>query len=301
MKISPQFFLKLALGLCILALIYLTWQYRQSQEAYRSLEAARVAQSKTLDSLQKRLTFYTQKSLADELFIQQDFDSAWHYYQQLLSIGAEDTLLRKRKAFLQSINEQQEKIASLSSSKEEQLASLRALDSIQKNMENIKNEYQAFKQVSSIESQSISQQYSSLESEIKMLRQRNEELKNQNNVITFRSSGNKKIYYMGAVENGKANGYGMGLWETGGIYRGEWKNGLRSGKGRYEWPDGDWYEGELFLDQPHGQGIYQWKNGERYEGQWQEGKRQGQGTLYDKEGKIIQNGIWDKNILKSKI
>jgi len=301
MKMFFKHSLKLALGLSLLALLYLTWQYRQNKEAYTILEQKELAQVRMLDSLQMRLRFYSQKSLADELFIQQDFDSAWYYYQQLLSIGTEDTLLRKRKAFLQNIHEQQEKIASLSSSKEEQLASLRALDSIQRNMENIKNEYQAFKQVSSIENQSINQQYASLEAELRMLRQRNEELKSQNNVITFRSPSNKKIYYMGAVENGKANGYGMGLWETGGIYKGEWKNGLRSGKGRYEWPDGDWYEGELFLDQPHGQGVYQWKNGERYEGQWQEGKRQGQGTLYDKEGKVIQNGIWDKNVLKSKI
>lgn len=111
-------------------------------------------------------------------------------------------------------------------------------------------------------------------------------------VITFKSSKGNKIYYLGEVENNKANGGGVGIWSTGSVYKGDWLDNLRHGKGIYEWEDGVTYEGDFNYGKREGQGIYKWPSGERYEGEWKDDKRNGQGTLFDIDGNIRYKGIW---------
>ncbi len=114
-------------------------------------------------------------------------------------------------------------------------------------------------------------------------------------IITFEGQKGAKIHYLGEVENGKAQGGGMGIWTTGSIYRGEWKDNKRHGKGTFEWADGEKYDGDYNNDIREGTGTYYWPSGERYEGNWANNMRQGEGKLFDKDGNISYSGLWDKD------
>ncbi len=129
------------------------------------------------------------------------------------------------------------------------------------------------------------------------LDQKKEQLKERENVqvITFESSKGKKVHYLGEIENGKANGGGIGIWSTGGMYQGDWKDNQRHGEGRYEWSNNHVYEGEFKNDIREGEGTYYWPSGERYEGEWSNDRRNGEGTLYNKDGNIQYEGKWKKD------
>lgn len=118
---------------------------------------------------------------------------------------------------------------------------------------------------------------------------------NEKIALNIVSSKNKKIQYTGKVRNNKANGFGVGVFETGSIYRGEWKNNNRHGKGTFTWKDGEFYEGNFHNDQRSGYGKYYWGNGEVYEGEWKNDMRHGKGTVYKKNGTIKKEGTWDKD------
>ncbi|SFE96225.1 MORN repeat-containing protein [Thermoflexibacter ruber] len=121
----------------------------------------------------------------------------------------------------------------------------------------------------------------------------------QKEVLRFKNSKGKQVIYLGEVANGKANGQGIGILETGAIYEGSWKNNFREGKGIYQWADGEKYEGEFVKDERNAFGIYFWKNGERYEGYWRNDKRHGKGKVLDKNGKEKLNGEWkDDQIIR---
>ncbi len=111
-------------------------------------------------------------------------------------------------------------------------------------------------------------------------------------VITFNSQRGHKIHYLGEVENGKANGGGVGIWTTGSIYRGNWKNNLRHGEGTFEWVDGEKYVGNYVNGVREGQGTYYWPNGDRYEGEWKNDRRNGFGILYDMDSAVRYKGQW---------
>lgn len=111
-------------------------------------------------------------------------------------------------------------------------------------------------------------------------------------VITFKNQQGNTVHYLGEVQEDKANGGGIGIWDTGGIYKGEWKDNARHGKGTYTWKDGHRYEGDFVNDTREGQGTYYWSSGEKYEGQWKDGKRNGKGILYDKDNNVSYEGLW---------
>jgi hypothetical protein len=111
-------------------------------------------------------------------------------------------------------------------------------------------------------------------------------------VISFKNPKGKLIHYLGEVIDGKADGGGVGIWNTGSIYKGEWKDNKRNGQGRYEWADGDVYEGSYVNDVRQGEGIYTWLSGERYSGEWSNDKRNGFGKLYDKDNNVKYEGQW---------
>ncbi len=110
--------------------------------------------------------------------------------------------------------------------------------------------------------------------------------------LTFESGKGSKVHYVGAVKNGKANGRGLALLETGSRYEGQWKNNLRHGEGAFYWPDGEYYIGAYENDKRQGKGKYFWPNGEKYVGDWENDKRNGKGSFYNEEGQIITSGIW---------
>jgi len=111
-------------------------------------------------------------------------------------------------------------------------------------------------------------------------------------VISFESTKGDQVHYLGEVENGKANGGGIGIWRTGSIYKGKWKNNKRHGQGTFEWEDGQRYEGDFRNDVRTGEGTYYWPGGERYEGEFRNNRREGKGTLYDPDGNVSFKGKW---------
>lgn len=150
-----------------------------------------------------------------------------------------------------------------------------------------------------LEIQRLNEKISSLSNEL--ISKNSDQKKNQNvQVISFKNSNGKTIHYLGEISNNKANGGGVGIWNTGSIYRGEWKNNMRQGKGTYEWNDGQKYIGEYNEDKREGEGTYYWPSGERYEGEWKDDKRNGYGILYDIDGNIRFEGGWkdDKPVTK---
>ncbi|WP_235298621.1 MORN repeat-containing protein [Portibacter marinus] len=110
--------------------------------------------------------------------------------------------------------------------------------------------------------------------------------------LTFKTSKGNALHYVGETENGKANGYGIAILDSGSRYEGEWKNNQRHGKGKFFWMDGERYEGEYKNDQRSGTGIYYWTNGEKYVGEWEEDMRNGKGKFYNAKGEVKASGIW---------
>jgi hypothetical protein len=110
--------------------------------------------------------------------------------------------------------------------------------------------------------------------------------------ITFKNSRGSEVRYVGEVVGNKANGYGIGIFESGSVYQGYWKNNARHGSGKFDWADGERYEGEYHQDLRQGFGVYRWKNGLRYEGDWLADMRTGEGILYDKNDRVRYEGTW---------
>lgn len=116
--------------------------------------------------------------------------------------------------------------------------------------------------------------------------------KDAKQVISFVNENGNLIHYLGEVKDGKANGGGIGIWNTGSIYKGQWKNNMRHGTGEFKWVDGQIYEGEFANDIRSGEGIYYWPSGEKYKGEFAENKMNGQGILYDPDGNKKYEGEW---------
>ncbi len=111
-------------------------------------------------------------------------------------------------------------------------------------------------------------------------------------VISFTNANGNLIHYLGEVQNGKANGGGIGIWNTGSIYKGQWKNNLRHGKGEFKWADGQVYNGEFKNDIRSGTGTYYWPSGEKYKGEFADNRMNGEGILYDPDGNKKYEGQW---------
>lgn len=122
------------------------------------------------------------------------------------------------------------------------------------------------------------------------------EEKSNSEYLTFKSSKDHELHYVGEISDGKANGNGTAIFDTGSRYKGEWKNNLRDGQGVFYWNDGQYYEGQYKNDLRTGTGSYFWPNGEKYIGEWKKDKRHGEGTFYHKNGKIVK-GVWKKDKL----
>ncbi|RFC55683.1 hypothetical protein [Brumimicrobium aurantiacum] len=129
------------------------------------------------------------------------------------------------------------------------------------------------------------------------LKEKNRELRKKEGVqtISFKSENGDVIHYLGKVDDEKANGGGIGIWNTGSLYKGDWKDNKRHGKGEFTWSDGHQYVGDFVNDKREGNGTYYWPSGEKYEGEWSNGKRNGKGILYDKDGNIQYDGMWKKD------
>ncbi|WP_375324480.1 MORN repeat-containing protein [Flagellimonas sp. GZD32] len=115
--------------------------------------------------------------------------------------------------------------------------------------------------------------------------------------LTFTSAKGNRMHYIGQVKDGKANGYGVALLDTGSRYEGQWVNNQRHGEGTFYWADGEYYVGNYKNDKRSGFGTYYWPNGEKYTGDWKNDKRSGIGKFYDSDGDVVAGGEWDDDEL----
>lgn len=146
-----------------------------------------------------------------------------------------------------------------------------------------------------LESEKMREAYKDTLADLKHTLSRKEEKLNQKEkvkVLQFESSNNQKVHYLGEVENGKANGGGVGIWSTGSLYKGDWKDNRRHGKGTIESQNGERYEGNWIDGKREGEGKYYWPSGEKYEGEWKDNKRHGKGILYDRDNNVQYEGMW---------
>lgn len=152
---------------------------------------------------------------------------------------------------------------------------------------------------------SLAESYGDLEkqlrNQIKEEQEKYTEALSSRSVLRFRTAGGKDILYFGETKDGKASGYGVGLWTDGSTYEGFWVNNMRNGTGTQEWKDGELYEGAYKNDRREGFGIYTWSNGEQYKGGWKNDLRQGKGIVFDKNGEPIQAGEFDNDRLKKRM
>ena len=115
--------------------------------------------------------------------------------------------------------------------------------------------------------------------------------------LKFESTKGNQMHYVGQVKNGKANGFGIALLDTGSRYEGEWTDNARQGQGTFYWPDGEYYVGTYTNDRRSGYGTYYWPNGEKYAGEWKEDKRSGSGKFFDAAGEVVADGEWNDDEL----
>lgn len=217
------------------------------------------------DYQQARQLFASIRDNVADLEIQQSIDIRLAYIDSVIRNNEKNLDNDKQMAF--TIRQQQNEIKD-----------------IRESMESIANES---KQRLALYSDSISQLSRTLKEKQEQLNK-----KDRVKVIQFESLSGKTIHYLGEVQDGKANGGGVGIWPTGSIYRGDWKENRRNGKGTIESANGERYEGQWVEGRREGVGTYYWPSGERYEGEWKNNRRNGQGTLFDPDGNISYKGKW---------
>jgi hypothetical protein len=244
------------------------------------------------EKLRNSLAYYQFRSTGDSLFIEGNYDAAMAYYQKADSIVQQKGYNDSRLEIAAQIKKREENFRILEDALNKAKLDIRAYKHLKKNEEVLKdslltNSYRQIKQLVQVNKNL----------QDSLVKARNEMQKALTSVgkIVIEGYNGSKIYYAGDVQNGKAQGFGFGLYNTGGIYEGEWKNNLRHGKGKYTWKDGNVYEGEFYGDKRQGKGIYFFATGEKYVGEWMDNKRSGKGVLFGKEEEVIFNGQWEND------
>lgn len=171
------------------------------------------------------------------------------------------------------------------------------LENMQLEKSKLENQLDSIANNLKIKEQELKEKVKSLEKSIADKDKRLEQ-KDKLQVISFKNDKGNLIHYLGEIKNGKAEGNGIGIWETGSIYKGNWKNNQRHGQGTYTWKDGHTYEGSFVNDIREGEGTYYWTSGEKYVGEWRNNQRHGQGILYDKDNNIKIQGAWEDDKIK---
>lgn len=267
-------------------IIYLFVVQNESQKAF-DVQLSGVKSKR--DSLQKRESFLQEFLVEDNKYILGKYNEAINSYEELtenkFKTPFEQDLIDLR---LKRINEIINNLDTLSADIEAYQFSLKvAKDEIQ----SINKEKDSLLQIELENKEALNQKILALNEEIK---EKSKVLnrKDKVQVISFKNEKGNLIHYLGEIVDGKANGGGVGIWDTGGLYKGDWKDNQRHGEGVYTWKDGHKYEGTFVNGIREGKGTYYWSTGEKYVGDWQNNMRNGQGILYDRDNNISYDGNW---------
>lgn len=237
------------------------------------------------EQLAFELDSVSQKAVADELFINQEFDEAWEAYAKIPNTDG-DVLIERREAELKArrmLRSELMKEAEFLEASAEEREKMRQIQlsaaeiNFQNRLDSVKTEMN--ERIGKLRNQ-LMQKEAKLAEAPELGR------------LEFYNSKGTKINYFGEVENGKAHGEGVGIYGTGSVYDGEWKNNKKHGGGTYQWKDGERYEGQFAEDKRDGKGTYYWTNGDRYVGSWDNDRRNGIGVLYNSENEVVLEGDW---------
>jgi|SRR5690554_273797 len=284
---------------------YLFWAYvfisgilfvlisQSKNSEIKSVESEISNKQLIIDSLNSDIDFRSELITADMYFIKGSYDTAVMLYDKLNINYVDDelqSLIEMRKRRTEEItlvkdslvNNLKTYVYSFNTATNEKDSLLTKIEVLQMNYAEIifkmRNDIDLLKKMNSDKEEELAS-------------------KIDKDLLSFVNRNNNTIFYLGAVVNEQANGFGIGVYNTGGVYKGDWKNNMRFGQGSYEWKDGHKYVGEYVDDQRNGKGTYFWENGEKYIGGWKKGKRNGYGILYNKDGVISYEGEWvDGNV-----
>jgi hypothetical protein len=267
-------------------IIYLFFIQNESQKAF-DLQLSEVKNMR--DSIQKRESFLQEFLVVDNKYILGKYDEAISAFEAIeksnLNTPFEKDLIGLR---LKRINEILNNLDTLSADIE---AYQFSLNNAKDEIDALRNEKDSLLFIEKERQEELNEQIAALKEDISKKSEalnRKEKVK----VISFRNEKGNLIHYLGEISEGKANGGGVGIWDTGGLYKGNWKDNLRHGEGVYTWKDGHKYEGNFVEGVREGQGTYYWSSGEKYVGEWKNNMRNGQGTLYDRDNNISYEGKW---------
>ena len=271
------------------SLIFFYFLNTDNVEQHKLFQEQLDAKNNVIDSVNHINDLQNKIILADNHYVTGEYEKAKEAYQELLADP------KKTDDISKNINFRINRILEIEGNKDSLLTNIRDYQySLRMARE---NEMQLHKQLDSIkvvyekEKQSLNEKYEKAKQTIEEKNRRlNKKEKVQ--VISFKNNKGNLIHYLGEVKEGMANGGGVGIFETGGLYKGEWKDNQRHGKGTYTWKDGHKYEGTFVEGIREGQGTYYWSSGEKYTGEWKNNMRNGQGTLYDRDNNIQYEGLW---------
>lgn len=277
---------KLILAILILMIIALTTLLTINSNNYKEVNEKYTLNEQKINILNSKMDSLSQKSLADELFINGYYDSAMQAYERIPGKQQSESFIENRKNIREQMRDFRLSLQMQADSATTQSEFRQTL--LEMKTAALETEY----------AEKTDSLYKALSREIKSLEdqlsKKEKQLSKASNIdrLSFYNTKGTKINYFGEVKNGKANGEGIGNHSTGSVYDGEWKNNQKHGKGTYKWPEGEVYKGEFENDKIKGSGTYYWVNGDRYEGEWANNRRNGEGTLYDKDNKVVLKGIW---------
>lgn len=238
------------------------------------------------------VVYYRYKSIGDSLLAVEDVEGALKYFQKADSVFGQKNLINEKLKVIEAIQAKQARISSLRERVEqiqgERLTAERSLgEEIQLR--------DSLMRLSDTEVEILVMETEQLRDSLMQAFAEMQKIAESVGELEFETAEGTQIYYAGDLAGGKANGYGYGLFGTGGIYAGEWKNNKRHGKGKYTWPDGNVYVGEYRQGKREGTGTYYFTSGEKYVGEWKNNMRSGQGAMYDEDGELILSGIWKED------
>ena len=251
-----------------------------------SLENQIQANKDFLDQLDEQMAAQQELEVIDAMLIEGDYKEALNAYEEQYEEGElnDAPSIEMRVALIKELLRLQyeNKLAALQNDQEQEIDS--TLLAIGPSPEDI------------MQSDSLSFALEKANVRIQCLTRKLKE-KSFGEYLTFTNSKGSQMHYVGQVKNGKANGFGVALLNTGSRYEGEWKDNMRHGEGTYYWSDGQYYVGEYLNDKRNGTGTYHWPNKEKYTGHWKDDKRSGEGIFYGKDGEVVADGTWEDDKL----
>ncbi len=258
----------------------------------RSYQQEMEMENQRIELVTDSLRYYKYMSRGDSLLIAEDYEGAMEYFRMAGNVFGQQELVQNMQNMAQGVKSRSDHFGRLRS----------RVVGLQNNLAAAKDSLEAelllrdsLLKVSLSEIRLHSYRNELLRDSLSQAQAAWQSLKSKAASVgkaEFDATTGVKIYYAGDLVGGKAQGFGYGLFASGGIYAGEWKANKRHGEGKYIWKDGNVYIGDYKDDKREGSGTYYFTSGEKYVGEWKDNKRSGKGTLYGEEGQVVISGQW---------